>query len=189
MALVRCIECGKEISTQAEACPNCGRKWPKRTSVATWIVVAFLGFGVLMGIFANISNSSKRDEQQATQAKAEEAYAARLAAMTPAQRAAEIKHDADMAAQIAMVTKANAEADGARYACKDFVKRSLNDPDAAQFDDASDYYIERQSGGRFLVQVKMRAKNGFNALRHIAVNCVTRRSGENWVAISVKQIT
>ena len=25
MALVSCSECGKEISTEAESCPNCGR--------------------------------------------------------------------------------------------------------------------------------------------------------------------
>lgn len=189
MALVRCTECGKEISSQAEACPNCGRKWPKRTSVATWIVVAFLGFGIFMGIVSSVSNSGKRDEQRAAEARAAEANAARLAAMTPEQRAAEIKHDADMLAQIERVTKANAEENDARYACKELVKRTLNDPDAAQFDDASAYYIERQAGGKILVQVTVRAKNGFNALRHIAVNCVTRQSGGKWFPVSVKQIT
>jgi RNA polymerase subunit RPABC4/transcription elongation factor Spt4 len=31
MALVPCRECGKEISTEAPACPHCGRPTPPRT--------------------------------------------------------------------------------------------------------------------------------------------------------------
>ncbi len=31
MALIRCKECGKEISDQAESCPNCGYKIKKQT--------------------------------------------------------------------------------------------------------------------------------------------------------------
>ena len=59
MALIKCKECGKEISSQAESCPNCGRKKPKPTSAVTWIVVTLLG----MGIFSAVVNSGKHDEQ------------------------------------------------------------------------------------------------------------------------------
>jgi hypothetical protein len=182
MALIKCKECGKEISSQAESCPNCGRKKPKPTSAVTWIVVTLLG----MGIFSAVVNSGKHDEQQAAEAQAK---AAKLAAMTPEARAAEIKHDSDMAAQKYMVDKANAEADGARYACKEFVKRSLNDPDAAQFDAASGYFTQKQAADKYRVEVTVRAKNGFNALRHIAVNCITQKSGEYWLPVFVKEIT
>jgi len=178
MALVKCKECGKEISSQAESCPNCGRKKPKSTSTVTWIVLGIIVFGV----YGAISNSSKRDELIATEAQAK---AAKLAAMTPEQRAAQEKHDADMAAMKAEVEEAN----NARYACQEFVKKSLNDPDAAQFDPASGYFIQRQAPGKYRVEVTVRAKNGFNALRHIAVNCITQRSGENWMPVFVKEIT
>ena len=30
MALVSCPDCGHEVSTEAPACPNCGRPWPGR---------------------------------------------------------------------------------------------------------------------------------------------------------------
>jgi len=31
MALIKCSECGKEISDKAESCPNCGYVLPKET--------------------------------------------------------------------------------------------------------------------------------------------------------------
>ena len=34
MALITCPECGKQISDQAEACPNCGYPLPQKTPVA-----------------------------------------------------------------------------------------------------------------------------------------------------------
>lgn len=182
MALIKCKECGKQISSKADSCPNCGRKRPKSTSGFTWAVVIFLAIGV----YSAISASNKKDEQQAAEAQAN---AARLAALTPEQRAAEIKHTADMAAMKARVDTANAEASSARYACKEFVKRSLNDPDAAQFDSAGEYFTQKQGDGKYRVEVTVRAKNGFNALRHIAVNCVTQKSGERWLPVSVKEIT
>jgi hypothetical protein len=39
MALKKCKECGKEVSTEAKACPNCGAKPPGRTSAFTWFVL------------------------------------------------------------------------------------------------------------------------------------------------------
>lgn len=38
MALVKCTECGSQVSTEAKACPSCGARPPKRTSLVTWIV-------------------------------------------------------------------------------------------------------------------------------------------------------
>jgi hypothetical protein len=42
MALTKCKECGKEVSTQAKACPNCGAKPPGGTSAFTWGVLFVL---------------------------------------------------------------------------------------------------------------------------------------------------
>jgi len=44
MALVRCKECGEDISTKAQACPKCGAKAPKKTSLFTWFVLIFIIF-------------------------------------------------------------------------------------------------------------------------------------------------
>lgn len=41
MALVKCKECGEEISSKADKCPKCGIKI-KKTATFTWIVCAIL---------------------------------------------------------------------------------------------------------------------------------------------------
>ena len=51
MALVKCKECGKEVSTKADACPNCGAKVKKPTGCGTLIVVTLVGVLVLVIAF------------------------------------------------------------------------------------------------------------------------------------------
>lgn len=46
MALVKCKECGKEVSNKASKCPNCGAKPPKKTSPVTWLVLIAIMFVV-----------------------------------------------------------------------------------------------------------------------------------------------
>lgn len=55
MALVRCPDCSKQISTDAARCPECGARNPHRTSARPWLwrtfawilaaVIVFLGYG------------------------------------------------------------------------------------------------------------------------------------------------
>jgi RNA polymerase subunit RPABC4/transcription elongation factor Spt4 len=42
MALRKCRECGREISTDAKACPHCGRRSPTGTSGSTWGCLAII---------------------------------------------------------------------------------------------------------------------------------------------------
>ncbi len=42
MALAKCKECGEKVSTKAKACPSCGAKAPKKTSLFTWIILIFI---------------------------------------------------------------------------------------------------------------------------------------------------
>lgn len=46
MALVKCKECGEDVSTKAKSCPKCGAKAPKKTSLFTWFVLVFIIFVV-----------------------------------------------------------------------------------------------------------------------------------------------
>jgi RNA polymerase subunit RPABC4/transcription elongation factor Spt4 len=50
MALTKCKECGEQISTKAEACPKCGAKQPKKTSLLTWGVLAFIILVVIVQV-------------------------------------------------------------------------------------------------------------------------------------------
>lgn len=42
MAMKKCKECGKEVSSKANACPNCGAVLKKKTGVLTYVVAGFL---------------------------------------------------------------------------------------------------------------------------------------------------
>ena len=63
MALVNCVECGKEVSDKAEQCPHCGRKDPnwkgisfkKRPIQAIYIWIVYLavmgGLGYIIKLY------------------------------------------------------------------------------------------------------------------------------------------
>jgi DNA-directed RNA polymerase subunit RPC12/RpoP len=44
MALKNCEECGKEVSSKAKTCPNCGFVLKKKTSPIVKVIVGLLGF-------------------------------------------------------------------------------------------------------------------------------------------------
>lgn len=55
MALVKCKECGSDVSTEAKACPKCGAKPPKKVGLLGWIAVLFVG----VFVYQCTSQSSK----------------------------------------------------------------------------------------------------------------------------------
>jgi RNA polymerase subunit RPABC4/transcription elongation factor Spt4 len=72
MALVKCKECGEKVSTKAKACPKCGAKSPKKTSVVTWLVLVLIVAGVYgVSQSPNYPNSSenKKDVSAGQNAK------------------------------------------------------------------------------------------------------------------------
>lgn len=58
MALVKCHECGQEVSTEADKCPHCGAKPKKKTSLFTWIIAIFFGFIFFRAVLAPSSSST-----------------------------------------------------------------------------------------------------------------------------------
>lgn len=64
MALIKCPECGKEISNEAKACPHCGKPMPKTKSKPLykyglfWIIMGLLLFFTAM-IVAFVVNYNK----------------------------------------------------------------------------------------------------------------------------------
>lgn len=57
MALVKCKECGQEVSHKAGACPKCGAPIKKKTSLFTWIVAVVAGLW-LIGYLLSLGNNS-----------------------------------------------------------------------------------------------------------------------------------
>ncbi len=52
MALIKCKECGNDVSDTAATCPKCGAKVPKKTGIGTWIIsglVVWFLFSIFYG--------------------------------------------------------------------------------------------------------------------------------------------
>lgn len=64
MPLVKCHECGNEISTEAKTCPKCGAKVKKPVSRVTMLIVIALGIA-FVGV--SIQESGKSPEQKAAE--------------------------------------------------------------------------------------------------------------------------
>jgi hypothetical protein len=67
MAIKKCKECGKEVSTSAKFCPHCGKKYP----VGGWTLPAKIGLVIFVlwavgYMFGNNHDSSNSSSSQAT---------------------------------------------------------------------------------------------------------------------------
>lgn len=59
MSMKPCHECGNQISTQARACPHCGAKPKKTTSIMSMVVAVLIGFAVLQCSLTNNNTPAK----------------------------------------------------------------------------------------------------------------------------------
>lgn len=66
MALTKCSECGKEVSTKADKCPNCGAPVKKKTSGCALIVAVLFGVILLTALLPTCSPSSSGPSATAT---------------------------------------------------------------------------------------------------------------------------
>lgn len=76
MSMIKCRECGKEISTEASACPNCGAK-VKKTSGCLAIVLVAIAVPMLLAVINTSEKTSappKTKEQLEADAKREVAF-------------------------------------------------------------------------------------------------------------------
>ena len=58
MAMIKCHECGKEISSKAEGCPHCGAKPKKGVGLGSVIMVGFLSLLVMLWFAGKSSDNN-----------------------------------------------------------------------------------------------------------------------------------
>lgn len=76
MALIKCPECGGQVSNTAGKCPHCGAKTPKKTSLVTWVVAGIAGL-VMVNMLTRPSSPTpptKTPEQLAAEKKREQDF-------------------------------------------------------------------------------------------------------------------
>lgn len=158
MALRACKECGKDISTKAEACPHCGAK-PRRTSAFTLIIAAFF----ILVAFSAIKASLPGDTTTSARAvKAPPPSAQQLAAQ-----------------------KRDIEEGLLAGACQGWVSKSLHDPGSASFESG---FAVAHEAGLDRVQVRVRAKNAFNAIRLSTFECRIGRKGGALMLVGMREL-
>ncbi len=57
MALIKCKDCGNNVSTDAKNCPKCGAKITQPTSKTTWVIGAIVLSMIFIGLSKSPSNS------------------------------------------------------------------------------------------------------------------------------------
>ncbi len=180
MALSRCRECHNVVSTDAKACPNCGARVKSgiRLSGCLLVILAPVFVCAVGGSIINLMDERGNEVKQQQEAQ-------RIAAMTPMQRAAFAKQKAAAVAK----KRAEEQMSSARLACRGFVEATLHDPATAQFEDYETYFAEEGPKGRYRVQVRVRAKNAFNATRQAIFDCDTKPLGKNWLPLRLEQVS
>jgi len=141
MALIKCGECGREVSSTAKTCPQCGAKVAK-VKVKKQVSPLVALFVVAMGVFI-VYGVMKGNQQQEDKQSAE---AARVAALTPEQRTQEA---ADHAKRDSQITA------GARGAL--VLKHAAKDPEAFELRSAVVKHDEATC-------YNYRAKNSYGAV-------------------------
>lgn len=136
MAVVKCKECGAQVSTKAKACPTCGAKPPKKTSVLVWILAALIAAVFLKIAFSGESVRAPTSVVEAPSAEKNKEIDAALA-----------KGKAD-------AKERDDKQKNALWAAKESVVKMLNDPDSAKFGKV----VYRDPG---IVCGYVNAKNGF----------------------------
>lgn len=134
--------------------------------VAAW-GFAILGVLVIVGFVLGQREGESRAAQEAD----------RRAELSPQEREAEDKAAEDRKRE-----------QGAEYACRHVLKKSLHDPDSVQWDDSPGWYRERRSDTEWIFQPRARAKNAFGALRHGVWECTVTHDGSSVRVTKLEQI-
>lgn len=169
MALIKCHECGKDVSSEAAACPNCGAKPKKpepteqKKKFGFWQAVIFL---CIMGVIISVFDKQPSDKLQTTATPA----SAPTPAATPEPAPAKELSKEEMDEQIALLQKEWEAAEKKKNAMHPIerysiaaevakaIKSSANDPKSVEFEAA----VSNPEGT--VMCFVFRGKNTFGAL-------------------------
>lgn len=86
MSLVKCKECGGQLSTTATSCPHCGAKTPKRRGLVSWLILGIIGVGVINITVAMLTKQPVDPAVQAEEKRKQDAVNQLSVALASAQR-------------------------------------------------------------------------------------------------------
>lgn len=86
MSLVKCKECGGQLSTTAISCPHCGAKTPKRRGLVSWLILGIIGIGVINITVAMLTKAPVDPAVEAEERRKQAATDKLMSALISAQR-------------------------------------------------------------------------------------------------------
>jgi hypothetical protein len=176
--LLKCNDCEKDISRSTKLCPNCGCSKP------------FSGQSLSASQSKNMSVKERRSFQKAggklTLSKMQKfgmfvlfcfALLAVKTCNAPLPPEEQIKSD-----------RAELE-NSARHTCQYFIEKNLNDPDSVEYDrELLDRIVVEETPTNWSVQLKLRAKNKFNALVPAKFMCKLSYNGKDFSLLSINEV-
>lgn len=72
--------------------------------------------------------------------------------------------------------------------CKLAITHTAHDPSSVEFQDINSVDVVMEIDTRLILQIPVRAKNGFNAIRLYKMECVTDKVGSQWSLTDLKQL-
>ena len=186
MALMKCAECGEDVSTKAKACPFCGAKPKKPTSK---VLLALLG--VIFVGSAGFANFASKDEREAAKL-ATEREVTRVAALTPGQKAKEAGEKAEQAKEEAARKATDEQAKAAfetrqkdigmaEVTCSIYAEKRAHDPGSMDWlSDEKQFAFTSKDGKQAKSVQALRAKNAMGALIKSSVACDLVKDQSGW---------
>lgn len=184
MALITCVECGKEFSDKAEACPHCGCPTSESTKATELSPAAstepLKKKTPVYGEPAAPSNSSRSNSAAGgaagkTQNGCLTGCGVLFVGLILLAALGSIVGDSD-----SPNSKSYDEFDkiDAKVYCKSVIKKQLRDPDSYKFEKA---VILSTNGQYGTAKIYFRSKNGFGGYVHGTATCTSYdNNGENW---------
>ncbi len=178
MPLLKCKECGNEISITAVSCPNCGDKKP------------FDGQTLSPEDSKGMSIKERKAFQKAggklklgKKEKISFAFFGLLIILGVA------KCSAPLSPEDQAKVDRKALEDSARHTCQYYIEKSLNDPASVEYGrELLDRIVIEENPGKWMVQLNLSAKNKFNAMVKAQFMCKLERNNEKFHLLSIKQV-
>jgi hypothetical protein len=182
MALIKCKECGNQISSDASACPNCGKPVKKTSPAASGCLVVIIVIVVLavIGKCSGSSNDSKPEGAPAPASTASGTAAPAVSTNPGDAKALDEKFGTD-----ALVYCASDADDYLRGASKFAFKWD----EIGFLEQKFDKYLRHVSspGVLTLVSSKVSLQNGFGAYQRIELLCEYDTQSKKVLGYSIQQ--
>lgn len=177
-SLKPCKACGNMIAKDAKVCPSCGAK-NKRGGGCGVVIVALLVIVVIAFIAGKGGQAGNKAEEirQQTQQRQAEAEKAKLAAMTPEQRAEYQKEQQRQALANQFADKFERKFDGSIKPVVEYVKSHMKNPDSFKHV-KTEWFISTDADRQYIVRMQYRGTNSFGAVVTEKVELIVDQEGK-----------